>query len=265
MTELYISLGPVEDETPQEQAATAIIVPLIEKMYDMEEAGGMPLSAYSAETLMRMGFDFGWAAAWSPTMPDNPDPTVRRVDLDPRALEDLEGKTRELLVAIQGDPYFHGVWAWREGLATDSISYQHTPEAVRVVQAFARLEALLGLREPERSPDPTARAVGLHAAYEAEWGRLLADGMFGDLPRLKEYVLLYWEHDHLQGERIALLEARVSMFEALITICAERNEVIPSGVVRVGNPPLTEAERGHIRALMAEHGWTTGEEGGHGN
>lgn len=28
----------------------------------MEETGGVPVSAYSAETLMRMGFDLGWAA-----------------------------------------------------------------------------------------------------------------------------------------------------------------------------------------------------------
>ncbi len=62
-------------------------------------------------------------------------------------------------------------------------------------------------------------------------------------------------HIEAQAARIAEVKARVTMFERLIEVCSERNEVIPKSVLLVGNRAPTEKEIAHARELAVKYGW----------
>ncbi len=51
-----------EPGTEQERIQEEMLSPVLKQLYETEEAGGMPVSAYSPKTLMMMGFDYGWTA-----------------------------------------------------------------------------------------------------------------------------------------------------------------------------------------------------------
>jgi phosphoglycolate phosphatase-like HAD superfamily hydrolase len=55
--------------------------------------------------------------------------------------EDRREAVAELLAALRADPYFHGVWAWRQDLQEGQLGYVRTPEVDRVLRAFAALGA----------------------------------------------------------------------------------------------------------------------------
>ncbi len=69
-------------------------------------------------------------------------------------LATAEGRAAELLAALRADPYFHGVWAWREHLQEGQLGYVRTPEVDRVLRAFAALGAY-----PATEPTPSRKAL----------------------------------------------------------------------------------------------------------
>ncbi len=77
-------------------------------------------------------------------------------------LATTDGRAAELLAALRADPYFHGVWAWREHLQEGQLGYVRTPEVDRVLRAFAALGAY-----PATELAPSRKALTGRADVEA--------------------------------------------------------------------------------------------------